>query len=173
MRKAAMFILLVIFITAGIYLLVPPNTETTFIVYRNAPLYAQASTPLPAPSSIFCQEGDQRLSLEYIAKHKHYAINSPFADKKSHTEVALLLEHLANAPVAGPSQVNATIVDDLGQRYQLTEAVEIDLVGEIHPTSRIWRYVLHFPPLNPQTANVVIYVEIGDTLFELTGATIP
>ncbi len=50
---------------------------------------------------------------------------------------------------------------------------DIDLVAEIRPTNRIWRYILLFPPLNPQAKNIVINIEIGGTLFELTGATIP
>lgn len=173
MRKTITFMLIVVLITAAVYLLEPPAVETTLIYYRTSTVSAHTTNPLPAPSSIFCQEGDQRLSLEYIAKHKHYTINSPFTETKNHTTVALLLEHLASAPVAGPNQVNAAIVDDLGQRYQLTGPAEIDLVAEIRPTNRIWRYILPFPPLNPQARNVVIYVEIGTTLFELNGAAIP
>ncbi len=113
MRKASALIAFVILVTAGVYLLLPPRTEVTFVYYRGQSVSASPTNPQPAPSSIFCQEGDQRLSLEYIEKHKHYAINSPFTDTKSHTKVSLLLEHLASAPVAGPNQVNATIIDDL------------------------------------------------------------
>ena len=173
LRRAASFVLLVTLITTGVYLLLPPHAEKTLIMYRNTTLTAQAANPLPAPSSIFCRVDDQRLSLEYIAKYKHYSINSPLPDKKSRTEISLLLEHLASAPVVGPSQIDATVIDDLGQRYQLTGAPEIDLVGELQPTSRIWRYVLCFPPLNPQASNLVINVQVGDTLFELSGAAIP
>lgn len=173
MRKASAIVIFILLVTAGVYLLMPPRTEETFVYYRNYTLSAQTTNPHPAPSSIFCQEGDQRLSLEYIVKHKHYTINPPFTDAKSHTRVSLLLEHLASAPVAGPNEVNATIVDDLGQHYQLTGPAEIDLVAEVRPTNRIWRYILLFPPLNPQAKNVVINVEIGNTLFELNGAAIP
>lgn len=168
MRRASALIVFVVLVTAGIYLLLPPRSEATFIYYSSHVLDADATTPQPAPSSIFQQEGGQRLSLEYIAKHKHYTIGSPLNDPKSYTKVSLLLEHLDSAPVSEPPSVTATITDDLGQSYQPNSPAEVDPVtGQVH------RYLLFFPLLNPQAKNIVISVTINTTTFELSGAAIP
>lgn len=168
MRKASGLILFVVLLTAGIYLLMPPRSEATFIYYSSHAFNADTSPPQPAPSSIFYQHDKQRLSLEYIVKHKHYTISSPLTDLKSYTRVSLLLEHLDNIPVLEPTNITAALMDDLGQSYQLSSPIEVDSV-----TSHVHRYLLSFPLLNPQAKNVVISVTINDIVFELNGAAIP
>ncbi|HHW99403.1 MAG TPA: hypothetical protein GX738_07245 [Firmicutes bacterium] len=168
MRKALALIAFVVLVTAGVSLIRSTKTEETFIYYLNSEQQAQTATPPPAPSSIYCLLEGQRLSLEYIAKHKHYTISPPFTHSKSHTKVSLLLELVDLTAEGAPANVSATIVDDLGQQYQLIRPAEVETID-----AHTWRYILLFPPLNPQARNVTIYVETGDSLFELIGATIP
>ncbi len=168
MRKAFLLLTFLVLLTTGISLVLPAKTEDVFVYYLNTDRQVQESSPPPAPSSVFCLEDGRRLSLEYIAKHKNYVIHSPLATTKNHTRISLLLEQLDQSTVNAPASITASIVDDLGQRYQQLHIEGMESVG-----CHIWRYTLVFPPLNPQTRNVAIYVEIDGTLFELNGASIP
>ncbi|NLW16508.1 MAG: hypothetical protein GX033_02465 [Firmicutes bacterium] len=168
MRKVWVLIIFVLLVVTAVNLLTPIRMEEACIYYLHGDWSSQGATLPPTPSSISCLGQGQRLSLEYIATHKQYPIHLPFAPLQNHTKISLLLEHLTDSPTGPPVVVSAVIVDATDHRYQPIQTAEVEQLD-----ATAWRYTLFFSALHPQTTNVSIYVEIEDTLFELTGVTVP
>ncbi len=173
MKRAIALVVFVICLTAGVWWYVPPTAEHVVVMYRHPAVPAQTGSPPPAPSSINSSQDTTRLSLEYIAKRNYYMIYTQLNGIRSYTEVSVLHEKLGMVALEPDGTIKASLVDDLGQQYNLLEVISYEPLPDQTPKGRIWRAVLRFPPLNPQAANVIVYVKIGEQAFELSGASLP
>lgn len=174
MRKAIGLVSVVILLTYGTWVYLPPVRESTVVMYRTPDLARPglAEDRIPnSPSSVYAIEGELRLCLCHLSQHKQFAFHPRQKELANYTEVVLLLEHLNSLRINSPTLTAARLTDDLGQKYD-GQLVQTRDGNSSMPGSTV-QYTLRFPPLNPYASLVILNVTIGDAVFELNGAALP